>query len=287
MASFDRDVINVEELRDFAAATARAAAARIRTQRAALIDADGLAAHTQTKSSAVDPVTEVDQATERFITEQIVFARPGDGILGEEGADVLSSTGITWIVDPIDGTVNFLYGINEYAVSIGAAVDGEIVAGAVINVVRGDLYSAALGHGATLETSDGTVRKLHCRTETDPALALVATGFGYAAGRRQAQAELLCRLLPQVRDIRRMGAAALDLCRVAEGSVDAYYEHGINAWDCAAGAIIAAEAGAVVNRPGLNKGAKDGELTWACGGSLASAFSQLLEENGALEPLRG
>lgn len=106
MASFDRDVINVEELRDFAAATARAAAARIRTQRAALIDADGLAAHTQTKSSAVDPVTEVDQATERFITEQIVFARPGDGILGEEGADVLSSTGITWIVDPIDGTVS-------------------------------------------------------------------------------------------------------------------------------------------------------------------------------------
>ena len=117
MASFDRDVISVEELRDFAAATARAAAARIRAQRAALIDADGLAAHTQTKSSAVDPVTEVDQATERFITDQIVSARPGDGILGEEGADVLSSTGITWIVDPIDGTVNFLYGLSLIHIS--------------------------------------------------------------------------------------------------------------------------------------------------------------------------
>ncbi len=190
-------------------------------------------------------------------------------------------------MDPIDGTVNFLYGIEEFAVSMGAAIDGEIVAGAVINVARETLYSAALGQGATVEFADGQVRELACRTETDPSLALVATGFGYAAGRRQAQAQLLTSMLPSVRDIRRMGAAALDLCRVAEGSIDAYYEHGINPWDFAAGAIVAAEAGAVVRHPGLQKLSTEGEITWVCGGKLAPSFQQLLASKGALTPLRG
>lgn len=287
MSNCEYDPNYLAQLRDFARDTVRAAAVRIRAQRAEIIGSDGLAAHTQTKSSAVDPVNEVDQSTERFIAESIQSQRPGDGIFGEEGAFVASETGVTWIVDPIDGTVNFLYGIEEFAVSMGAAIDGEIVAGAVINVARETLYSAALGQGATVEFADGQVRELACRTETDPSLALVATGFGYAAGHRQAQAQLLTSMLPSVRDIRRMGAAALDLCRVAEGSIDAYYEHGINPWDFAAGAIVAAEAGAVVRHPGLQKLSTEGEITWVCGGKLAPSFQQLLASKGALTPLRG
>lgn len=277
----------VQSLRQFAVATATEAAARVRAQRALFVDSDGLAAHTSTKSSAVDPVTEVDKASEAFIVSAIQSTFPGDGILGEEGANAESSTGITWIIDPIDGTVNFLYGSRDYAISIGAVSAGHLVAGAVINVAQDIVYSAAVGQGATVRYPGQQPRTLHCNQVYDPAMSLIATGFSYDASRRRAQAQLLTELLPQVRDIRRVGAAALDLCRVAEGSVDAYYEHGINAWDFAAGAVIAAEAGAVVHHPGLDKGSADGEIIWVAAADLAPAFEQLMAGIGGLNPQRG
>lgn len=277
----------VDTLRDFAVATATAAAALVREERARIENADGLGAHTTTKSSAVDPVTEVDQASEAFIVSAIRETFPGDGILGEEGTDFPSTTGVTWVIDPIDGTVNFLYGARDYAVSIGAFSAGHLVAGAVVNVAQGIVYAAAAGHGATVRHLGQEPRELRCNRVYDPALALVATGFSYDARRRRQQGAVLAELLPQVRDIRRVGAAALDLCRVAEGSVDAYFEHGINAWDFAAGAVIAAEAGAVVHHPGLDKGAANGEIIWVAAPDLAPAFEQLLASIGALEPQRG
>ncbi len=279
--------IDFLQLRDFAVSTATRAAELIAARRAELVAGDGIAAHTSTKSSDVDPVTEVDTATEEFIATTIRTQRPGDGIFGEEGSNVESTSGVTWIVDPIDGTVNFLYGVPDFAVSIGAEYQGRLVAGAVVNVARWRTYAAAAGQGATVTGPDGKVHPLQCAHTKNPALALVATGFGYDAQRRAAQAELLTKLLPQVRDIRRIGAAALDLCRVAEGTVDAYFEHGINAWDFAAGAVIAREAGAVVHHPGLEKGSAQGELTWAAGADLAPAFEELLAAHNATGALRG
>ncbi len=275
----------VSELRALAIAVARDAAELVRTKRAEIEAHDGLGAHTTTKTSAVDPVTEVDTASEKFIVAALSAARPGDGFLGEEGASTISTTGVTWIVDPIDGTVNFLYGIPEYSVSIGAVVDGEPVAGAVINVARGVVYHAGLGQGAVREFGDGTAEALVPRTEADPALALLATGFGYSAAQRAHQAELLTRLLPQVRDIRRMGSAALDLCRVAEGSVDGYFEHGIKAWDCAAGTIIAREAGCSVRHPGMDADGHSGAVIFAAQPSVEPALWDLLESVGATEAM--
>lgn len=233
-----------------------------------------------TKSSSVDPVTVVDTMAEEHIATRLAELRPDDGLIGEEGNERASASGVSWVVDPIDGTVNFLYGIPEYAVSIAAAVDGEVVAGAVINAATGVIYSAAAGHGAT---RDGA--SIHCTTGDDPSTALLATGFSYSATRRRAQAELLTRVLPQVRDIRRMGAAALDLCRVAEGSVDAYYEHGINCWDYAAGLIIAREAGAVARVPRLSTPGSYGEVTFVAAGPLAPALTDVLGEAGVLTSL--
>lgn len=216
MVGMDHD-IDFLQLRDFAESTALRAAELIRARRADLVAGDGIAAHTQTKSSAVDPVTEVDTATEEFITRTIKESRPGDGLLGEEGASFDGTTGVRWIVDPSTArSISLRH--SDYAVSIGAEYDGRLVAGAVVNVARRQVYSAAAGEGATVTTADGTWSSLRCGEQDDPALSLVATGFGYGAQRRKQQAELLTKLLPQVRDIRRIGAAALDLCRVAEGA---------------------------------------------------------------------
>ena len=273
---------NVAEFRDYAADLAQQAASLILTKRAELTATEDIRVHSQTKTSAVDPVTEVDTAAEAFIVDSIRRDRPNDGIIGEEGADVASRSGVSWVVDPIDGTVNFMYGLGEYAVSIGAMVDGQYVAGAVINVVKGTLYAAAVGHGATVTYRDGTSTSLRCRRETDPRLSLVATGFGYTETRRSGQARILQQLLPQVRDIRRMGSAALDLCRVAEGTVDAYYEHGVKIWDVAAGIVIAREAGAQVCVPKeWAKNADRGTLVWAASADLAPAFERLLASAGA------
>ena len=150
-----------------------------------------------------------------------------------------------WVVDPIDGTVNFMYGIPAYAVSVAAQVGGRSVAGAVVDVARGIVYGATRGGGAWMSDGTGARTELRCNPVERTELALVATGFGYAAGRRRAQGRIVAELLPRVRDIRRVGAAALDLCMVASGAVDAHYEHGLSPWDWAAGGLIAAEAGAV------------------------------------------
>lgn len=270
-----------ELLRDIAVETAELAARRITTKRAELGDIRQFAA---TKSSAVDPVTVVDTMAEDFIADRLESLRPGDGIIGEEGAARESVSGVSWIVDPIDGTVNFLYGLPHYAVSIAAAIDGEVVAGAVVNVATGAVYAAALGRGATRRLGEETT-VLRVNELDDVAQVLLATGFGYSGSRRQAQAEALGKVLPVVRDIRRMGSAALDLCALAEGSVDAYYEHGINCWDFAAGALVAAEAGSVVKTPSLSTPGVAGELTFAAAGNVYPALAQLLAEADIMGPL--
>lgn len=249
--------MNASDLRNRAVLIARAAAAHI-AQRRTELGTDGIAHATQTKSSAVDPVTVVDRESEALIRRLIKVFGPYDHIVGEEGgandaADLpepaTNGDTVTWIVDPIDGTVNFLYGIPNYAVSIACAVGQEVVAAAVVNVSTGEMYSAAKGEGATLALPDGSVVQLGCSQATALETTLVATGFSYSAQLRQVQGAMAARLLGRCRDIRRMGSAALDLCMVAAGRVDAYYEHDTKIWDYAAGALIAAEAGARVRVP--------------------------------------
>jgi myo-inositol-1(or 4)-monophosphatase len=202
--------------------------------------ADGVAA-VATKSTATDVVTAADRAVERHVREALHAARPFDVVLGEEYGGGEQRAPVRWIVDPIDGTVNYLYGLPQYAVSLAAEVDDEVVAGVVRNAETGHEWTAVRGGGAF---TGG--RRLAVSGETVLAQALVGTGFGYAAGRRRHQARVLAGLIGEIRDIRRLGAASLDLCLVAEGTLDAYYEKGLNAWDHAAGGLVAAEAGALV-----------------------------------------
>jgi myo-inositol-1(or 4)-monophosphatase len=197
----------------------------------------------RTKATSTDMVSEVDEECERLIVGGIRAERPGDGILSEEGANAESTTGVRWVIDPIDGTTNYLYGHPGYGISIAAEIDGEVVAGVVADPIHGETFSATRGGGATRGSEPIAVS-----SETDLGGALVATGFGYAAEQRVAQAQTLARLIGSIRDIRRMGAAAVDLCSVACGRVDAYYELGLNHWDLAAGELIASEAGARVGQ---------------------------------------
>ncbi|CAN5483100.1 inositol monophosphatase [soil metagenome] len=195
-----------------------------------------------TKSSPVDIVTEVDRAAEAMIFDRLMTARPDDGFLGEEGASAESTSGVVWIVDPIDGTVNFLYGIPHYSVSIAAALDGEPVAGVVVNVESGERFTATQGGGSF---QDGV--RLRVRADGSPpplSQRLVGTGFNYVTEVKVKQTVAVSALLHEVRDVRRMGSAALDLCSVACGRLDAYVEEGLNVWDMAAGGLVATEAGA-------------------------------------------
>jgi myo-inositol-1(or 4)-monophosphatase len=196
---------------------------------------------TATKSSATDIVTEMDQASERLLVEHIRAVRPDDGFLGEEGADEAGTSGVTWVIDPIDGTVNYLYQLPGFAVSVGVRIGDEIVAGAVVNPTSGEVWTARRGHGAWL---DG--RPIHVNEPPPLAMALIATGFGYDSERRGRQAKVLTSVLPKIRDMRRFGCASIDLCSLACGRVDGYYEQGLKPWDLAAGGLIATEAGAVV-----------------------------------------
>ena len=233
------------------------------------------------KSSPVDVVTEADRESEELIRSLLADARPGDGFFGEEsGEGDASTTGVTWVVDPIDGTVNYLYDIPQYAVSIAAVEGGSdpaewtALAGVVVNPALGEVYSATRGGGAFLGG-----RQLHVTAGKELAQALVATGFSYTAERRGRQAAAVARLIPLIRDIRRQGSAALDLCAVAAGRTDAYYERGLHPWDHAAGALIAAEAGARV--AGL-RGAPATELfTLAAEPGLFEQLEPLLEQFGA------
>jgi myo-inositol-1(or 4)-monophosphatase len=221
------------ELLDIAVAVVRPAAELARSMRV-----DGVEA-VSTKSTATDVVTAADHAVERQVIEQLRARRPYDAIMGEESGTVNGSNSrVRWILDPIDGTVNYLYGIPHYAVSLAAEVDGVVVAGVVRNAATGEEWTATVGGGAWR----GDVR-LAGSEATRLGQALIATGFGYAAARRVHQARVVAELLPTVRDIRRFGAASLDLCFAAEGRVDGYYEKGLNLWDHAAGGLIATEAG--------------------------------------------
>ena len=202
-------------------------------------------------------MSEVDRAAESCIVSHLLRVRPDDAILAEEGSSRPGSSGVRWVIDPLDGTTNFLYGVPAYAVSIAAEVDGSAVVGVVVDPSRHEVWSAVRGEGSWL---NGRVLRL---PPTPPTLAtsLVSTGFSYLPARRAYQATVVAHLLPRVRDIRRFGAAALDLCWVAAGRVNAYYELGLQPWDLAAGVLIASEAGAeagvledgttVVAAPGL------------------------------------
>ena len=236
------------ELLDLAVAVAHEAGALIRA-------AGSNPAAVTTKSSATDLVTATDRAVEALITERLLGERPGDGIVGEEGAAEAGTSGVTWVVDPIDGTTNFAYGYPAYCTSIAAEVGGQVVVGVVHDPVRGQTFSAVRGGGASLDGKPVAVRP-----DGPPlAHALLGTGFGYDADRRGAQGQVLARVLPHVRDIRRAGSAALDLCTVGCGRLDAYYERGLQHWDHAAGALVAAEAGAWVGT--LEGGPLDRERT--------------------------
>jgi myo-inositol-1(or 4)-monophosphatase len=228
-----------------------------------------------TKSSPTDVVTQLDQVAEALIRERIGASRPGDAILGEEGGQTGTGASVRWIVDPLDGTVNYLYGLPDWAVSIAAEVHGEVVAGAVCAPRRDALYYGSLG-GGSFRTSllGGEPARLACTTGVPLARALIATGFGYEPGRRQVQGEVVSAVLPRVRDIRRNGAAALDLCSLAAGQVDGYYERGVHYWDIAAGSLIASEAGAVV--AGLAGKPAGSAMTVAGGPGLFAPLHDLL-----------
>lgn len=213
------------------------------------------------KSSSTDLVSAADRDAEALIRSSLRTARPDDGLLGEEGSQSDGSSGRRWVVDPLDGTTNFLYGFPQWAVSI--ALEDSL--GVVFDPVRGELFAASRGAGASLNGSP-----LRLAARSDLSTALLATGFAYDAERRGRQGEVIRRVLPHVRDIRRPGAAALDLCWVGAGRVDAYYERGLNAWDWAAARIIVEEAGGAV--ADLGEGA-DPDVTPH---GLAAAHPQLL-----------
>ncbi len=233
------------------------------------------------KSSPVDVVTQVDRDAESLIRGRLAELRPGDGFLGEESGGGGGTTGLTWVVDPIDGTVNFLYGIPHYAVSI-AVVEGEsdplawtALAGVVVNPATGELFSATAGGGAHLGG-----RSIAVAPPVPLDEALIATGFAYRSEVRAEQGAAIARLLPSVRDVRRMGTASLDLCAVASGRVNAYFERTLNPWDHAAGALIAVEAGARVS--GAGGGRPDHRFLLAAHPTLAVALEGALEAVGAV-----
>jgi myo-inositol-1(or 4)-monophosphatase len=253
-------VTAVDALLSLAVEVAEAAGAELLCRAGDVHDVD-------TKTSATDPVSEADRASERLLVERLTAARPDDGILGEEGAERRGTTGLRWVLDPLDGTVNYLYGYAGWAVSVACEDDDGGVVGVVHDPLRGETFRAGRGAGAHL--GDRPLRV------TDPVAldrALVATGFAYAADVRARQAGVLAGLLPRVRDVRRGGSAALDLCSVAAGRVDAYYEDSTQRWDWAAGALVVTEAGGLVTPLG------DGVA--AAGPALHRALVDALDDLG-------
>jgi myo-inositol-1(or 4)-monophosphatase len=237
-----------------------------------------------TKSTRSDIVTVMDLRSQDLIMERIAAARPHDALFGEERGGIDGSSAVTWVVDPIDGTVNYLYDIPAYAVSIAAAVGDPRVpggfvpfAGAVVNPVTGEVHRARSGGGAWLARPGHPDERVVAAPGPDLALALVGTGFGYAAERRRWQGLVLADVIAHIRDIRREGGAALDLCHVATGRIDAFYETGLNSWDLAAAWVFAREAGVVVGGLG-GPGTPSPDLAWAAGPGLADAFSAIVIE---------
>ena len=271
----------LRELEDLAVSAARAAGTFIVQERPrgmGVLD---------TKSSVNDIVTVMDQQSEVLLRRHLLGARPDDAVLGEEDGASDGTSGITWVIDPIDGTVNYLYEIPAYCVSVAAVIGDPTtagqwrpVAGAICNPLTSEIFHARVGGGAHVLTGEGDTA---IRVSSVDVLlqSLVATGFGYRPEVRARQGEVLTAILPDIRDIRRAGSAALDLCAVASGKVDAYYEAGLNPWDLAAGWIIATEAGAVVS--GLNDMAPGEAAVVAAGPGIHGSLLSGLE---ALAPLR-
>ena len=263
-----------EDLLDIARSVAEEAgalAARLRTEGVEVA---------ATKSSPIDIVTAVDRATEDLIRGRLAALRPGDGFLGEESGATRSGSGLTWVVDPIDGTVNYLYGLPNWSVSI-AVVEGDpdpatwtALAGAVNAPALGELYTASAGEGAHL---DG--RRLRVRDAVPLDRALVATGFHYTQDIRINQARVAQPLLARVRDLRRAGGAAIDLASVAAGRLDAFFEQGLNPWDQAAGALLVREAGGVVR--GIDQAASTYRMTIAGQTDVVAELHAVLVELGA------
>jgi myo-inositol-1(or 4)-monophosphatase len=230
----------------------------------------------ETKISATDMVSDADRDSEAAVSAVLARRRPRDAVLGEEGTSRAGSTGVRWVVDPLDGTTNFLFGIPQYCVSIAAEVEGETAVGVVIDPCREETWEAIRGRGAR---RNGVPCQVAAGRST-LATALVATGFGYRPERRRWQGAVAAKVLPAVRDLRRFGSAALDLCWTGAGRYDAYYEWGLNPWDLAAGSLIAAEAGAAV-------GILPGRLIVAAVPDLFDPLCDLLRESGGLDPPPG
>ncbi len=226
----------------------------------------------ETKSTPTDLVTEADRETEALIVRRILGARPGDGLLGEEGANRDSASGIRWVIDPIDGTTNFVYGIPAYSVSIGVEREGRVIAGVVHDVALGQAYTAALGGGAHVNG-----RAIQTSGKTDLSTALMGIGFAYDPARRDAQAHFYDRVMTDIRDVRRMGSAALDLCRVACGQLDGYFEFQLNPWDIAAGGLIVREAGGLTT--GFHGHTFEEGYVLAATAALAAPLQAVLNRN--------
>jgi myo-inositol-1(or 4)-monophosphatase len=240
---------------------------------------DGMASlrsEVDTKTSATDMVTDMDRASESLLVEGLARARPDDAVLAEEGASRSGSSGVRWVIDPLDGTTNYLYGHPSFAVSIAAEVDGRPVVGVVADPSRNELFTAVAGGGAH---RDG--EPIHVTDGDQLSSALVATGFSYLPERRATQAAVLSTVLPAVRDVRRCGAASLDLCWVGCGRVDAYYEAGLQPWDLAAGLVVATEAGARVE--GLEGPVPESGSVVAAAPALLEPLRELLRQAGATD----
>ena len=223
------------------------------------------------KSNKLDFATQMDHKSEALITERIRTLRPSDGLLGEEGAARESESGYTWVIDPIDGTVNYLYGVPGWCVSIAVKDNDGYAVGVVYSPATHSLWKAARGHGAFLNG-----HPIHCNDPVSLDRALVGTGFAYDTKRRINQAELVSKLLPKIRDLRRLGACAADISMVGSGSLDAFLEAGVNEWDYAAALVIATEAGGKVTRRKVWNGTK--ELVIASGPALHPALVALIDE---------
>jgi len=255
-----------DELLDLARGIAREAADLVRTRREEGVHVAA------TKSSATDVVTDADRASEALILARILAARPDDGVLGEEGSDSAGSSGVRWVVDPIDGTVNYFLGLAQYAVSIGVEVEGKVRVGVVVNAATGEEFTAVRGGGAF---RDG--RPIEVRTPRALDRSVISTGFNYELPVRRVQAAAVAELVVRVADIRRFGSCALDLCALAAGRSDGYVEEGCLPWDHAAGGLIAQEAGAIVE---VLTGAAGRALVVAAPGSAYDDFLGLVTRCG-------
>jgi myo-inositol-1(or 4)-monophosphatase len=237
----------------------------------------------KTKSTATDVVTVMDQRAQDLLRTRLRQARPDDGFLGEEEGGAVATSSVTWVVDPIDGTVNYLYGIPAYAVSVAAVVGDptvpgrwQPVAGAVVNPVSGELFHARRGGGAWKATGPGEPRRLTVADRDDLGHALAGSGFGYDPAVRRWQAEVLLEVLPHIRDIRRIGSAALDICHIADGALDAYFERGLNPWDMAAAWLVLTEAGGLFT--GLTGRPPESDMVVGAGPGLHGQLDRLIAQ---------